>query len=429
MFSDIEMDIEGLYEFKLVHVVNYRCVLCNKKYATETNVIKHLQKNHEIETPSQAQYVSFVGSKRTKVQVNPNTSQMMQPSSTSKVTPNRFPGSKQTQPELAFKCSMCDKLFKSHCGISSHLITSHDVPSGIVSAGYYSVIQIPKTATSSIPTFIPPTKKATEMIPLFSSKNETSESIAPIESEQSPPKSRQQSPVLVTTVSTEPGPALSDAALSTQPSVALSSDKGQQTKSKKKQREKKNANKKSVGFCKNISNMFSKGLLPVKKLWSKSKPEPQIMPATNNEKEAPPNQNVKVLNLLNQTTQDQNHQNQNTQAQDPRIQNTQAQNFHNHINQNPGQQNHDTQTYNPPIENYTQSQITQIQTQTQVLPKVSTPSHGKDDSGPDSTNSPSLVPRTKASRRRRSCNNKDCGPCSIWTDCMECRYCVNKLLK
>ena len=73
MFSDIEMDIEGLYEFKLVHVVNYRCVLCNKKYATETNVIKHLQKNHEIETPSKAQYVSFVGSKRTKVQVNPNT--------------------------------------------------------------------------------------------------------------------------------------------------------------------------------------------------------------------------------------------------------------------------------------------------------------------------------------------------------------------
>ena len=151
------METEGLFEYKLVHIVNFKCVLCNKKYSTETTVKKHLKKNHDIDSPTQAHYVSFVGSKRTKVKVNPTSlSQAEQPSS------NSYTASNKTQLVLAFKCAMCDKVFRSNCGISSHLITSHDVPSGLVSAGY-SVIQIPKTVTSSTPTFIPPTKKATEM--------------------------------------------------------------------------------------------------------------------------------------------------------------------------------------------------------------------------------------------------------------------------
>ena len=111
------METEGLSEYKLVHIVNFKCVLCDKKYATETNVKKHLNKNHDIETPSQAHYVSFVGSKRTKVKVNPTSlSQAVHPSS--KVTQNRYPESNQKQLEPAFKCVMCAKFFRSQCGKS-----------------------------------------------------------------------------------------------------------------------------------------------------------------------------------------------------------------------------------------------------------------------------------------------------------------------
>jgi hypothetical protein len=90
-------------------------------YTTEDGVTKHLIKQHQIENPSEVNYSSFVSTKRAKVPVNP-----FAPATLPLTLSNQVPVPTKTQ-KLAYKCSMCDKYFRSIDGVSRHLTSFHSV--------------------------------------------------------------------------------------------------------------------------------------------------------------------------------------------------------------------------------------------------------------------------------------------------------------
>ena len=140
---------ESLYEYKVVHALNFKCTLCKKKCATESTMIKHLRIQHDIKEPSQLHYSSYNSSKRVKVPVQTN------PSQDSKVAKVTNPQLNMANPDLAYKCSICEKYFRSIFGVDSHLLIAHIVKSELASAAY-SVRLLPKTSASR--RFVPPTK-------------------------------------------------------------------------------------------------------------------------------------------------------------------------------------------------------------------------------------------------------------------------------
>ena len=137
---------DSLFEYKVVHTLNFKCTLCNKRCTTEATMTKHLRIQHDIKDPSQLHYSCSNASKRVKVPVQTT------PSQDSKGTNLQLD---LANPELAYKCSMCEKYFRSIFGVDSHLLIAHNVKSEMASAAY-SVRFVPKTSASR--GFVPPTK-------------------------------------------------------------------------------------------------------------------------------------------------------------------------------------------------------------------------------------------------------------------------------
>ena len=137
---------ESLFEYKVVHALNFKCTLCNKRCTAEATMTKHLRIQHDINDPSQLHYSCYNASKKVKVPVQ------TAPSQDSKVTNLQLD---LANPELAYKCSMCEKYFRSIFGVDSHLLIAHIVKSELASAAY-SVRLLHKTSASR--GFVHPTK-------------------------------------------------------------------------------------------------------------------------------------------------------------------------------------------------------------------------------------------------------------------------------
>ena len=119
-----------VYEFKEIHALNFKCDLCRKTYTTEGGVQKHIGRQHPLEEKIGLNYSSFVGKKKVKVLADK---------------------------KFSFKCSMCDKILLSREGIEIHLKTFHGVAIETLTDLYSSVLN-PNTSIRQFKVFVPPMK-------------------------------------------------------------------------------------------------------------------------------------------------------------------------------------------------------------------------------------------------------------------------------
>ena len=475
---------ESLFEYKVVHTLNFKCTLCNKRCTTEATMKKHLRIQHDdIKDPSQLHYSCYNAYKRVKVPVQTN------PSQDSKVTNLRL---NLANPELAYKCSICEKYFRSIFGVDSHLLIAHNVKSEMASAAY-SVRFVPKTSASR--GFVPPTKKVRfassdkvmtqkstdhqlavcefvndkEQSPAFPKEQPAIEPEQIVPSEQSeafpaerpPGLQQEQTPALHPEQTLAPHPEQTQAlhqkqtqVFPTEQSPAFhtknnippqtsqripASNKKQQVKPKTRLKQVKSVlKKKTIGFCRNISNMFTNGTLPIDKLWSKPN-------ASNN------NLQSQMKNPMNQNIRAERKHNENLPQKSPVLFIEEAP----ATTPSPTSASPKTAQYPGPYGPVTTPPPGPSGPVTTPSPgpsgSVTTPSPGPSGSvmtpspgpsgsvmtsspGPSGsvmTPSPGLPRACRAgvSRRRKTCRDKDCKPCSMSSDCMKCRYCVNKNLK
>ena len=61
--------MEG-FEYKMIHAINFKCITCQKKYATEDGMKKHIRFTHAVQAPTSVHYESFVGVRKVKVPTN-----------------------------------------------------------------------------------------------------------------------------------------------------------------------------------------------------------------------------------------------------------------------------------------------------------------------------------------------------------------------
>ena len=148
------------YIIKIVPALNFKCGHCPKKYTTDDGMKKHLNKDHGIvdEFPVN-DYTTFMGTRRKKVVVN---SKPMSPNEVS-APPIGINKIESLETEEPFRCSMCDKVFKSCEGVRKHLKTFHNVTHNVPNL-YKRELHKAVAAKRSQPVFTPPLIAATSHI-------------------------------------------------------------------------------------------------------------------------------------------------------------------------------------------------------------------------------------------------------------------------
>ena len=324
-------------ESKPVHAMHFKCELCKKKYATEASVIKHIEKCHEHISPSHTQeyYSSFVATKRARAPADQT------PRMNDKVNSSQL---------LAFKCGLCETYLRSSKGIAIHEEVAHGIKGDMIKEAY-DVSAIPR---SVLPSFVPPTKSVpipTSFKVESKSSSKTSPSLEPQNNEESNPAE----------LSKEIPPLASDkkASIKSHKSKSNTAGHGQQK-----------VKKKGVGFCKTLSNMFAKGMIPVENLWKKTESPISGLKSEKSKKssESELSQDILSKDILSKDI---------------------------------------------------------LSKDLLSIDIFSKDSLSEDDRSEDNY----TKPRNKVIRRRKSCTVETCEPCSLSADCMKCRNCLNKNLK
>ena len=399
--------MEG-FEYKMIHAINFKCISCQKKYATEDGMKKHIKFTHAVQTPTSVHYESFVGVRKVKVPTNQGTT-----TSTSKPpnTVHQVTNGSISSEGLAYNCGMCSKVFKSFGGVKHHLQSFHGVTSTITTELYsYSFLSAPNRSSA------PSGQSSTFVPPLL--KNMKTDKIGPSSAPTThEPKMPQQSPT-------------------------GSDNKEQKTadpKAKKKDKNPKGGvkvkRKSNVGFSTTLANIFSSGKLKMEKfsLWGEKlngnkshhseipdQPSDSVMPQPSSSVDSQPSRIIQPSDSVKIQSSD----SVIIQSSDFVIKNPEA--------VTPQPQPRDI--LSPQPENHTQTEETEEQTQTEEtqivmfedldiasIQTVLKISQGQGETGKKD--------RNKQSKRKRSCDQPDCEPCSVPTDCLTCRYCENKKLK
>ena len=344
-------------ESKPVHAMHFKCELCKKKYATEASVINHIEKYHDHISPSHTQeyYSSFVATKRARAPADQT------PRMNDKVNSSQL---------LAFKCGLCETYLRSSKGIAIHVEVAHGIKGDMIKEAY-SVSAIPR---SVLPLFVPPTKSVP--IPTFfkvesKSSSMTSPSIEPQNNEESNPAE----------LSKEIPSLASDkkASIKTHKIKSKTAGHGQQK-----------VKKKGVGFCKTLSNMFAKGMIPVENLWKNTNSPISGLKSEKSMKSSPSelSQDIPSKDILRKDILSQDILSEDILSKDILRKDILSKDF-----------------------------LT-----IDILSKdsLSEANRREDDY---------KKPRNKVFRRRKSCTVETCEPCSLSADCMKCRNCLNKNLK
>ena len=239
----------------------------------------------------------------------------------------------------------------------------------------YSVSAIPR---SILPSFVPPTKSI-QTLSSFKVESASSSTTSPSHKPQNNDGSTQaELPKKI--------PLL----------ASIKSDKKASTKSGKETSNtaghgQQKVKKSGVGFCKSLSNMFAKGMIPVESLWKKTgspKLGEKSMKSQQSEnlpsgKNPSNNSFIQLTKNIQAKTHTKDNTSKGSLSEDIRNEDIRSEDI----------RNEDIRSEdNPSEENYTK-------------------------------------PRNKVFRKRKSCNVNTCEPCSISADCMKCRNCLNKNLK
>ena len=252
-------------EFKLIHAINFKCISCKKKYATEDSVKKHIRKIHDVQNPTSLHYESFVGVKKTRIPTNPSVANP-QPTKKSLHQADQQQGSGSSSTAgLAYNCDMCEKLFQSFGGLKNHLTKFHDVTCAINTDMYsVSVTPAPLRPSRPPPAFVSPFVATTG--------NEVVGPIVPSNSEIGP-----SSPS-----DSESGPSEGNNPVKMQQTPSYKSE--QKKKIENPDTEVKKKRKSNIGFCQTLSNMFRSGNIKSEKMsrWGKNKLQTSQTQCLNN---------------------------------------------------------------------------------------------------------------------------------------------------
>ena len=414
-----------VYEFKEIHALNFKCDLCAKTYTTESGIQKHIGRQHQLEKKLGSNYSTFVGKKRVKVRASQN---------------NNCAGGKK----FCYKCSMCDKTLFSREGIEIHLKTFHGVTLEILT-DLYSLVLNSNTSSRQFKVFVTPVKVSGEPgepgdkdgcgadrhdqlsegdhclnlqaddqgSDLFDGDHIHSESFnrethrgASVESNNvsnDKPDAREfvDQPELVLPRADQPDQAHGTGSV-TKPTTSCVQKR---VKRVKQRMPKPSQNKTSQGFCKELSNMFVSGSLKLEKfsMYGSKETQPISHPASLGDAIGQPNQappqavgvplthsphNAAIV-PLDQVLPD---------AFVPLMPGTASE---------------------PRVPDLPQAAGVRL-----VTPELS-PGwiHPLAYAG-----IPMAVERG-IKRKRKTCGEDYCGPCSVQEDCSSCRYCLNKKLK
>lgn len=406
--------MEG-FEYKMIHAINFKCITCQKKYATEDGMKKHIRFTHAVQAPTSVHYESFVGVRKVKVPTNQGatTTSTSKPTDT---TVHQVGNGSISSEGLAYKCAMCSKVFKSFGGVKHHLQSFHEVTSTISTELYsYSFLSTPNKS-SAPSTFVPPLLKNMKTGIIGSSSAPTTHE----------PKMPQKSPT-------------------------DSDNKEHKTadlKAKKKDKNPKGGGKvkrkSNVGFSTTLANMFSSGKLQMEKfsLWggksngNKShnseipdQPSDSVMPLPSSSVDSQPSRIIQPSDSVKIQSSD----SVIIQSSDFAIKNPEAVTLQTPQPQPRDILSPDCQISLPQPENHTQTEETQIV----MFEDLDIASFQIDQSAQLEKGNAVLKisqgqgekDRNKQAKRKKSCDQPDCEPCSVPTDCLTCRYCENKKLK
>ena len=454
----MESDSIKNFELKVIHKLNFRCVTCQKVYATEEGVKKHIRMSHGILTPTSIHYTSFVGEKRIKVPIKLDPSKMVNPEVSEK--PERE--SNQSSPpvsSVSYNCAMCEKVFQSFDGVKGHLTSFH----GITRPMSHDMFSYNFSPNPMLKTSQQPSNVVAQLVE--NNKCETAD------------------PTAVAATAEQ-----------------VSDNVGEKNQNKLKECLKKKHTtvdkskgkaKNKVNFSSSLFNIFTNGSVKMESLnlWGKKKPKlaedsqcknnnsqhknnnsTQLLQNTNPEPlhinppeqntipgpqdtnpeplDNPPQQNTipgpQDTNPPQQKTTAEptdNNPNHDTEVQDSSSQqhnmNSQSQDMNSHLKKtNLKSQNIIPQLQNTKQQSQNTNQTTENsdclepqvrQTQSKTLPTTPsieyTPPDSQSRLGVGDENRP------KIQRRKKTCDYAECEPCSVLIDCMECRFCVKRNLK
>ena len=428
-------------EFKLIHAINFKCISCKKKYATEDSVKKHIRKIHDVQNPTSLHYESFVGVKKTKIPTSPSVANP-QPTKKSlhQVDHQQGSGSSSTA-GLAYNCDMCEKLFQSFGGLKNHLTKFHDVTCAI-NTDMYSVSVTPAPLRPSRPPRPPPAFVSPFVA---TTGNEVVGNIVPSNSEIGPS-----------------GPSDSKSG----PSEGKNPVKMQQTPSNKSEQKKKQIvskkienpdtemkkkRKSNIGFCQTLSNMFRSGNIKSEKIsrWGKNKLQTSQAQCLNNNTKPTKSslaqsfdcsipqlsseKNQPDLSVMELDMSDAQLQGDMSDAQlqgdmaDAQLQGDMSDDQV-RPNKSDDQVQHEVSVAQV-LRDKSDKQIPHNKSDEQVQQDLSDAQVQLDELEIQAGRSEVQNVKVKNQKRRKSCDQPDCEPCAFLTDCLVCKYCINRHLK